>query len=56
MPVLINEIIIKAQVVPDTNYSLGGKGHQNEKAIERELIIRECIEQVMEILKAKNER
>lgn len=56
MPVLINEIIIKAQVFPDTHYTPGAKGLQNEKAKERELIIRECIEQVMEILKAKNER
>jgi len=56
MPVQINEIIIRAQVVPDSNFTPGAKGKADKKAEEKDLIIKECIEQVIEILKAKNER
>lgn len=56
MPIQINELIIKAQVVDDANYTPGGKGTQDQKSKDKESIIKECIEQIMEILKEKKER
>ncbi len=52
MPLQINEIVIKA-VVGGSNKD---KSTNKETQDNKEDIIRECVEQVMEILKEKSER
>ena len=51
MTIIINEIEIAVQVVPN-QASPSGKSTDSSK----EEIIRECVERVMEILSQKNER
>ena len=53
MPMEIRELVIKATVRDRTSERLAGS---REHRAEKEEIIRECIEQVMEILKLKKER
>ncbi|WP_449437223.1 DUF5908 family protein [Pedobacter steynii] len=54
MPIIINEIEISVTVSDDTSASGGAPQGGNMPA--KEEIIKECVEQVMEILKQKNER
>lgn len=51
MPVVINEIVIRATIDELDN----GKAGTSEKP-DQESIIRECVEQVIEILKDKAEK
>ena len=57
MPLEIKEIIVRGTVVPDTSDGKSATDSSNTKmtAIERQIIIQECIEQVLEIMKRKNE-
>jgi len=54
MPIIINEIEISVSVSDDSSNS--GGSAQGNSAPSKEEIIKECVEQVMEILKQKNER
>ncbi|MEJ2902539.1 DUF5908 family protein [Pedobacter panaciterrae] len=53
MPIIINEIEIAVSVSDDASSS---GAHQGSNTPSKEDIIKECVEQVMEILKQKNER
>lgn len=55
MPVEIREIVIRAIASPD------GEGNQNQSenrqsVIDKEAIVQECVRQVMNILKKKEDR
>ena len=52
MPVQIRELVIRAVVAPPPQ----GGGTQREPAQQQEELVRECVEQVLEILKNQNER
>jgi len=54
MPIVINEIEVSVEVV-NSNTS-GSSGSSAISPAVKEEIIRECVEQIMEILKQKNER
>ena len=54
MPIIINEIEISVSV-SDDSFSSGGAS-QGSNTPSKEEIIKECVEQVMEIIKQKNER
>ena len=54
MPIVINEIEIAVEVTSNNN-SQGGTSSLVD-ASQREAIIKECIEKVMEIINLKNER
>nr|WP_198160735.1 DUF5908 family protein [Pedobacter panaciterrae] len=54
MPIIINEIEISVSVSDDASSS--GGSPQSNNIPSKEEIIKECVEQVMEILKQKNER
>lgn len=57
MPVQINEMVVKANVVESDKQQTGAKGAQPQSsAVDKEEIIRECTEKILEILKSKNER
>ncbi len=53
MPILINEIVIKAVI--NTKHKETQKPKE-EKKLEKEEIVMECVDQVLEILKDKSER
>ena len=53
MPIEIRELIVKATVRDRASERQSGSG---ERRAEKEEVIRECVEQVMEILKRKEER
>ena len=53
MPIVINEIEIAVEVIADGPQ--GNTGPLVSSSLKEE-IIRECVEQVMEILRQKNER
>lgn len=53
MPIIINEIEISVSVSDDVSSSGAPQGSNTPS---KEEIIKECVEQVMEILKQKNER
>ena len=53
MPIIINEIEIQVEVTPNGNTS--GTSSQNG-SIDKEEIIKECVEKIMEIINQKNER
>ena len=55
MAVHINEIVIRANVVEPTEQTKGPVS-QPSTGIDREAIIRECTEIILEILKRKTER
>lgn len=54
MPVIVRELVVKANVSENRHDEAGVSltGEQNS----REELIKECVEQVMEILKQKTER
>jgi Family of unknown function (DUF5908) len=60
MPVQINEMILRANITdPDDGPHTGKDTDDNASesgAINKEEIIRECTEKILEILKNKNER
>jgi Family of unknown function (DUF5908) len=61
MPVIINELIIRATVGNDTANSQGatagsGTGTAAGAATDRERLVAQCVEQVLEILEKKRER
>ncbi|NVO21504.1 MAG: hypothetical protein HXX13_17515 [Bacteroidetes bacterium] len=53
MPVLINEVVIRVDV---TNQESGGASPPAQPVIDRQAIIEECVEKVLEVLKQKAER
>lgn len=55
MPIIINEIEVSVDVAGSNAASTGTAAAANA-AINKEEIIRECVEQVLEILARKNER
>jgi phenylpyruvate tautomerase PptA (4-oxalocrotonate tautomerase family) len=55
MPVHINEIVIRANVVDSAEKS-GTGTTQPKNALDKEEIIKECTEIILDILKTKNER
>lgn len=55
MPIVINEIEINVEVVPD-NHSQISSSAATVYDSSREEIIKECVEKVMEIINQKNER
>jgi hypothetical protein len=54
MPVQVNEIIIKATIESEKGAKGGGGG--NAASGNNEALITECVEQVLQILKSRNER
>lgn len=60
MPIEIKELIIRATINNDMDNSRNGSSEGSSGASkwadDRELIVAECIDQVMQILKEKNER
>ncbi|MFA5354096.1 MAG: DUF5908 family protein [Thermodesulfovibrionales bacterium] len=52
MPVQVNEIIIRAVIAGDS----GGQTGPSGSGADREAIIADCVEQVLEILREKGER
>lgn len=54
MPIIINEVQISVEVVPDNNSQ--GTGQVQTNSASREEIIKECVEKVLEILNQKIER
>jgi len=53
MPVIIDEVVISVEV---TNQESGGSSAQASTSDDKQSIINECVERVLEILKQKNER
>jgi hypothetical protein len=53
MAVVVDEVIISVEV---TNQSSGGTGAASSGLDDKQAIIRECVEQVLEILRQKAER
>lgn len=58
MPVHINEIVIRANVVEPTKEvkSVGGTPQKMSESIDRDHIISEAVTQVLQILRIKKER
>ena len=55
MPIEIRELIIRAEVSPQQNGG-GASGPGGTAASDREQLIRDCVEQVMELIRQKEER
>lgn len=55
MPIEIRELVIRAEVNPGQGESVRS-GQGSTGASDREQLIRDCVEQVMEILRQKEER
>ena len=53
MPVIVEEVVISVEV---TNQGSGGTTSASSSPEERQAIVNECVERVLEILKQKNER
>lgn len=53
MPIVINEIEIAIEVTPS---NAANASASNLSAIQKEEIVKECVEKVMEILQLKTER
>jgi hypothetical protein len=53
MPVIIDEVIISIEV---TNQTSGGPGTTTFTPDEKQTLINECIERILEILERKKER
>jgi hypothetical protein len=53
MPIIINEIEIAIEVTPNGNTT---SAPVQSAAIDKEEIVRECVEKIMEIINQKNER
>ncbi len=54
MPIEIRELVIKTTVDPNTSQQ--GTSSQSGGKEEKQALIQECVDQVMEILKEKSER
>ena len=54
MPVEIHELVIRAEVTPRQADTQAGDGTAGPST--REQIVRDCVEQVMELLRQKEER
>lgn len=55
MPVEIRELVIRAEVNPQPGGGAPAQG-RGAGASDREQLIRDCVEQVMELLRQKEER
>ena len=55
MPIEIRELVIRATVRDDVGAGAGGAGG-DVRGDDREALVAECIEQVMEILREEKER
>ena len=53
MPVIIDEVVISVEV---TNQDSGGTSSTSASPVDRQAMLNECVERVLEILKQKNER
>lgn len=53
MPIVVNEVIISVEV---TNQASGGAGAAASSTDDKQAIISECVERVLEILRQKAER
>lgn len=53
MPVIVDEVVISVEVA---NHAAGGAASPPSSAEERQAIVAECAERVLEILRQKGER
>ena len=53
MPIIIDELVIRVDV---TNQESGGSSAAPESLPDRQAIVNECVEKVLEVLKQKAER
>lgn len=53
MPIIIDEVVITVEV---TNQASGGSNALPSATEDKQAIVNECVERVLEILKQKNER
>ena len=53
MPVIVDEVVISVEV---TNQASGGASSAPSSSEEKQAIVAECVERVLEILKQKSER
>lgn len=53
MPIVIDEVVISVEV---TNQASGGAGAGASSIDDKQAIVNECVERVLEILKQKEER
>lgn len=53
MPVIIDEVVISVEV---TNRESGGSSAQPTSSDDKQAIVNECVERVLDILKQKSER
>ena len=56
MPIEIRELVIRATVRDDAGAAGAGGAGGDARGDEREALVAECVEQVMEILRAEKER
>jgi|WetSurMetagenome_2_1015567.scaffolds.fasta_scaffold1234960_1 hypothetical protein len=56
MPVVINELVIRAVVDTSAGGNQGRQSTPSQGGSDKDAIVAECVEQVMEILKRKRER
>jgi len=55
MPIEIRELIIKAEI-SDTGGNAGSGNSEQSNNVDKQQIIQECVDQVLEILKKEKER
>ena len=53
MPIVVEEVVISVEV---TNQASGGGAAAPDGAADRQAIVEECVERVLEILRRKEER
>jgi hypothetical protein len=53
MPVIVDEVVISVEV---GNHAAGGAASSPPAAIEKQTIVDECVERVLEIIRHKKER
>jgi hypothetical protein len=53
MPIIVDEVVISVEV---TNQSSGGSSSTQSQSGDRQSIVNECVEKVLEVLKQKSER
>lgn len=53
MPVIVDEIVISVEV---TNQESGGTGAAGAPAEDRQALLAECVERVLDVLRRKEER
>lgn len=53
MPIVVDEVVISVEV---TNQASGGAGSAPSATEDKQTIINECVERVLDILKQKEER